>query len=183
MSVALYFICWCSLRDVLCVVCVVCTAERVPIVGRGDRPDWTGLDWDVASVVALCCASSPLSLSLSFSLFLPHTLLLLHPTLCAFTSSPSSRSLILICPPTLAYKHTHTYTHTLMQVIPSLTWQLHPYTTLGHIHNFTLLMLIRTLTHTHSCTHSRILAHTSLFLPHVLHPTLRHICRLWDCHL
>ena len=32
------FICWCSLRDVLCVVCVV------PIVGRGDRPDSTGLD-------------------------------------------------------------------------------------------------------------------------------------------
>ena len=49
-------ICWCSLRDVLCVVCVVyvqCNVyvrawQRVPIVGGGDRQDhqgWAGLDW------------------------------------------------------------------------------------------------------------------------------------------
>ena len=155
----------------------------------GEVTDQTGLDW-----IGCCVCYSPLlclipSFSLFFALFLPH-MLLLHPTLCTFISLSSSHSLILICPPTLAHAHTHTHTHThtysLTQLIPSLFlphMAATPYTTLGHIHNFTLLTLTHTLTHTHSCTHSRTLTHTSLFLPHMLHPTLRHIRRLWDRHL
>ena len=151
----------------------------------GEVTDQTGLDW-----IGCCVCYSPLlclipSFSPFFALFLPH-MLLLHPTLCTFTSLSSSHSLILICPPTLAHAHTHTHTHTHLRnsspLSSSLTWQLHP-----TLHSGTFITSPCSRSHIHSPTpvhaHTHAHSHTSLFLPHMLHPTLRHIRRLWDRHL
>ena len=172
--------------------------QRVPIVGRGDRLDWIGLD--VVSVIALCCVCVFVCvfhpLSPSFPPSLPPSHAATPHTQCTFTSSPSSRSLIHIHPPILTYTPTHTYTHTHTHCILKVfsrppSHATTPYTQAHsqvlqahariHLHADTHISYTHTLACT--CTHIILFLSSSLTCCTLHSGTYIHVDRLWDFHL